>query len=230
MWAGKLADETHPKRAIHPAGWPTHARREVIISIIYLTWNRVVVVDAPLVQLKYSTDVLLATRTCRHLGTTMARKMSTARTGKRRKKQKKVRKLKQDEEENAQESEAVNMSPESGAEDAGSRDNAALESGASESRELESSKNVDEPYRGEDGGSDHKGDARSGDELVSEISKGEDEEEEEEEEGEKQERPGEEEKSEGEEESDESPEDISLTKGKVMAMEQQKNEGEEIKR
>ena len=154
----------------------------------------------------------------------MARKMFTARTGKRSKKQKKVRKLKQDEEQNVQANEAVNMSPESGAKDPGSRDSGELESCAPESRE--SSKNVDEPDRGEGGGSDHKGDVRSGDELVSEICKEEDEEEEEE----KEEGPGQEEKSEGEEESDESPEDISLTKGKVMAMEQQKNEGEEVKR
>ena len=136
--------------------------------------------------------------------------MFTARTGKR---SKKARKLKQDEEETVQANEAVNTSPENGAvlEDAGSRDSGELESGAPDS------KNVDEPDHGEDGGSDHKGEgeASGGDELASETCKGEGEEEAE---------------SEGEEESDESPEDISLAKGKVMAMEQQKNEGEEIKR
>ena len=139
----------------------------------------------------------------------MARKMCTPRTGKR---SKKARKSKTGEK-------AANTSGGEIERDTESRDSGEIDSGITEPApsQLEEGgekvdTSVDESELGGGGGTDHDDEGEASGHEDEEKGK-----EEEEPEG-------------GEEESDESPEDISLAKGKVMAMEQHKTEGEQIKR
>lgn len=146
----------------------------------------------------------------------MRRTISNPRTGKRSKKQKKMRKNQPKEEEpQATDEMVMQSSTESGAK---RKEGDSIETKEMEEEGERADTSATEPNCGEEASSSGKDDD-GGEETPSER-EGQEEEEEE----------GEGEQGEEGEESDEPPEDISLSEGKVKALEQQKDEGQQIKR
>lgn len=146
----------------------------------------------------------------------MRRTISNPRTGKRSKKQKKMRKNQPKEEEpQAMDKMVMQSSTESGAK---RKEGDSIETKEMEEEGERADTSATEPNCGEEASGSGKDDD-GGEETPSER-EGQEEEEEE----------GEGEQGEEGEESDEPPEDISLSEGKVKALEQQKDEGQQIKR